>query len=666
MKLRYALGALLAAAALFTSSVDAATRDYLEREDVPVIMHKILKEHIDSHRVTPVIIQRSLKTYIDHFDPSRYYLLEKEVRPYLEISTEDAEDVLQAYRRGDFSIYEELNSVIQAAIARCRSMRERLEDHLPDLMEESFKEGAITHGLTDAFEKDKPFATDEAELFQRVSDDFIRFVGAQRLRVGEKVLEGKESKVLQLYRRRLVGSEKKYLFVDDDNESLSDVDVEHYMVTHILKALTASLDAHTAFFDAGEAYEMRVRLEKGFHGIGVVLQESIDGVTITKLIEGGPAEKSGEIKPNDRLVEIDGTSIVDAPFRTVLDNIRGKEGSIVTLGIKRKDQFFRVKIQRAQVVVREDRVDVEHRKVPGGIIGIIRLHSFYEGNNGVSSEEDIRAALKELHSKGRLKGLVLDLRENTGGFLNQAVKVAGLFISNGVVVVSKYSGDSERVFRDIDGYTYYNGPFVVMTSKTSASAAEIVAQALQDWGAAVVVGDKQTYGKGSIQHQTITNESSTSFYKVTVGRFYTVSGRSTQIRGVEADIVVPSLYHKEDIGEKFLDYPLANNRIEESYSDDLDDVEFSVRQWYEKYYIPSLQKKNNRWTRLLPTLRARSAKRLEENSEFQAFLGQSGDEYESALLKFLEDRAGEGAKDLQLDEGVNIVKDMIQLKEPRR
>ena len=191
-----------------------------------------------------------------------------------------------------------------------------------------------------------------------------------------------------------------------------------------------------------------------------------------------------------------------------------------------------------------------------GIIGKINLPSFYESAEGLSCEADLKAALRDLRKQGDLKGLVVDLRENSGGFLHQAVKVAGLFVSSGIIVISKYAHGETQYLRDIDGKSYYSGPLVLLTSRGSASAAEIVAQALQDYGTVLIVGDDRTYGKGTIQYQTVTDVSAATFFKVTVGRYYTVSGRTTQIEGVIADIQVPTYYSALAIGERYLQYPL--------------------------------------------------------------------------------------------------------------
>lgn len=674
MKLRTTVITLVVVALSLCTSLQSEQRDYLERRDIHPIMTKMMRQHVEVQRMNSTVLERSLQEYIDQLDPNRLYLLQSEVDPYQNLSKEQLKSLLYDYKANNYTIFQDLNALAQIAIQRAREFRGALSNQLSELVAASAEEGALTRGLPEDETADVPFANTEEELFQRHCDDFIRFIAVQRLRVGGTTLEKYEHRLTTLYGGRKSGPEREYLFLSDDDRNLGRAEREHYFVLHILKAMAGSLDAHSAFFDSAEAYDMRIRLEKGFQGIGVVLQESIEGVLITRLIDGGPAQRSEEILPNDRLVEVDGRSVVDDSFRKVLELIRGEQGSKVVLGLKRlekddqgneTERFLRVTLSREKIVVSEDRVDVDYRRVEGGIIGTIKLHSFYEGQDGVSSEADVRRALKELRSVDHLQGLVLDLRENTGGFLVQAVKVAGLFISNGVVVVSKYGDGEERVFRDIDGYTYYDGPLVVLTSRASASAAEIVAQALQDYGAAIVVGDEQTYGKGSIQHQTVTDESSTSFFKVTVGRFYTVSGRSTQIRGVEADIVVESPFHREPIGERYQDYALSTDRIHSFYADDLSDVDESVRYWYKRYYLPSLQHRTAKWEPYLDELRARSAARLAINKDFQDFLAQSDDDYEALVLAISEKRLDEDVKDMQMEEAIFILNDMIEMRMTR-
>jgi len=392
---------------------------------------------------------------------------------------------------------------------------------------------------------------------------------------------------------------------------------------------------------------------------------------IADLIEGSPAEQSGQIKVNDLLVEIDGKSLGSASFEDVLDLLKKRDRSEIILGFKRldpmfkKEIFFRVSLRKRPIAMKDDRIKSSYEVVEGGIIGKIALHSFYESNDGVSSEKDMKEAIRDFRSKGELKGLVLDLRENSGGFLGQAVRVAGLFVANGVIVISKYGKGDVHYLRNIVGKSYFNAPLVVLTSKMSASASEIVAQALQDYGVALVVGDERTFGKGSIQYQTITDESADLFFKVTVGRYYTVSGRSTQIEGVIADIVVPTQYAPYNIGERYLEYPLSQDRVESAYVDPLNDLDEKTRLLFEKRYLPNLQRVVPFWKKALPVLKQNSAERIANNSSYQKFLKklEKVRARQSGTVNSVDEAIDMNLEDLQMQEAVNVVKDMIQINE---
>ncbi|MEI8329470.1 MAG: S41 family peptidase, partial [Chlamydiia bacterium] len=188
-------------------------------------------------------------------------------------------------------------------------------------------------------------------------------------------------------------------------------------------------------------------------------------------------------------------------------------------------------------------------------------------------------------------------------------------------------------------------------------------QALQDYGVAVVVGDERTYGKGTIQYQTVTDQQARNFFKVTVGRYYTVSGRSTQIEGVKADIVVPTDYAPYNIGERYLAYPLKNDQVAPAYIDPLYDVDPKNKLWFQKNYLPNVQKKLSTWTKMMPKLKENSAARLSKNKSFSLFLSKiNGNASQDSLVSagVVEEEGVVG--DLQLEEAVNIVKDMIMLR----
>lgn len=656
--------------AVFSAGVlTAGERQYLNDSKIAPIMSTILEEHVSIHTMTPEVLKRAYSNFIDQFDPDRTYYLAGEVEPYLNPTKEQLDAYFKDYTQGTYQSFTDLTKLTGQAILRARKIRGSLKDDLAQLVKDSNQEGALTLGLPEDESKKPSFAADQEGLVLNNKQAFIRFVASERLKEDDKTIEQYKDRLLPFYNSRLESLEKPYLAAAGLDDKIAVVEQNHDKALHILQALVASLDPHSNFFDNEEAYDMRVHLEKGFDGVGIIFQEELQGLVIVRLIKGAPAQKSGKIEIGDRLIAVDGERVSDRPYHDILDLIRGEAGTPIKLTIARKEdgkeKTFVVDLTRQHLELSQSRVDYEAVPITGGVIGVIHLHSFYEGDDGVSSEADIRKALDELNKKGKLLGVVLDLRDNLGGFLSQAVKVAGLFIKAGVVVIAKYSNGQEEIFRDTDLHQYYTGPLVVLTSKESASAAEIVAQALQDYGVAVVVGDKRTYGKGTVQHQTITDKSSGSYYAVTIGRFYTVSGKSTQLRGVQSDIVVPSIYAKEEIGEKYSQYPLKNDKVQPLYNDDLADLSGNAKLLYDHYYRPYEQQKSAVWEQYLPYLKERSAQRIKDNKTYQAILNESREQRKKEILQTMLDENEEKTSkpDPQLTEAENILKDMIEVRE---
>lgn len=651
-------------------SLSAREQDLLKMHDVNRVMQQILSQHVDKKEMTGKIIQSALIIYIDQFDPHRMYLLEREVTPFVHLSQEQLNQAIEQYKKSDFSLFQQLNRVIQGAIERSRQLRQGLEKEV--------KNGLFHFSPTKehtALAKDEefePFATTNEELKERLIQNLATFIESQKRRYGEATSAKKKEQILANYETRLRIFENQYLFQNEKGDPLPLVEQDNLFTIHILKALASSLDSHTSFYQTNEAYDMRVRLQKEFQGIGLVLKDTSNGIVVTHMLEGGPAGRSGLIKIGDTLLEVDGKSIVDHPFEKVMEMLHGEKNAQIKLTFSRKqegkpDQIYTVELTREAIILNNDRVDVSSEAFGNGIIGKITLHSFYQGD-GVSSEKDVRDAIEKLEKKGNLRGLVLDLRDNSGGFLSQAVKVAGLFITNGVIVISKYANGDERFYRDVDGKMAYDGPLVVLTSKATASAAEIVAQALQDYGVALVVGDDHTYGKGTIQTQTVTDNQSASYFKVTVGKYYTVSGHTPQKEGVKADVVAPSHWNREEIGEIYTVDPVAADMISPAYDDQLADVSKDVRSWYLKYYIPTLQHRTDQWRDLLPTLRKNSEYRIAHNKNYQFYLKGGQDQSNSEENENEDEEWNIGKKnktfgedDLQMQEAVNVLKDMILL-----
>lgn len=632
-----------------------ASPEKIKKSDVRPMLEEMLGLHVEYKEFSPKLARRAVRLFIEQFDPYRLYLLSSEVQPFLDMDDRSVDKVVAGFYRDDFAVFESLNKIFQKSILRARDIRAQVLRELVSSKQDVESLGALNYSA---------YAINAGELKERSKRQIINMLASEMKLSGSiDWSPAKKQKLFQLWEKRFLRSESAY-FVSGGKKNESD----HQIALHLMKSHAKSLDAHTSFFSPDEATEMRTSLEKQFEGVGIILREGVDGIFITNVVRGGPADRSGKIMPGDLLVEIDGKAVEVSSYEDVLKRLKGERGSKLVLGVRHKGDngsvsVDKVELLREKIVMQDERVHYSLERYRKGVIGKIVLPSFYESGGGASCEKDMKEAIRNLKKEGDLLGVVIDMRDNSGGFLNQAVKLSGLFMSSGVVVISKYAKGEMQYLRDVDGRVYYEGPLVLLTSKASASAAEIVAQALQDYGVAVVVGDDRTYGKGTIQYQTVTDQQARNFFKVTVGRYYTVSGRSTQIEGVQADIVVPTDYAPYKIGERYLAYPLKNDQVAPAYIDPLYDIDPKNKAWFQKNYLPNVQKKLSTWTRMLPRLKESSAERLSKNKNFSLFLNRiNGDPVEKLVITTnRQDAEVEGA-DWQLEEAVNIVKDMILLK----
>ena len=621
---------------LFVFSCLHAATHQLKLADVRNSMEEMFTYHVEVREMTPMVIKRSFKNFVEQFDSQKIYFTYGEVKPFFEINSTQIEHIIDHYFADEYPEYKALNKSIGQAIMRARAWRQEFYNEFiknGENIEVDFSDGESTQ-----------FAKNASVLRARLRAQLMRlFKLENRSKDAKFWTEERRQKICKLYEKRFSHFESKF-----------DSSDEHFLSMHILKAMARSLDAHTAYLSPEEAFEVRTNLEKQMEGVGIAFREGIEGIEIADVIKGGSAEKSGLVKIGDFLVEIDGRTITSSNYYEVLDLLKGDGRKHVELGLKRFDgpteSFVRVDLKREKIILDDARVQFSTEPFGDGIIGKLMLPSFYESADAPSCEADIRDALRQMKKQGKVYGLVLDMRDNLGGFLSQAVKVSGVFMKSGVVVVSKYAQGEIQYLRNIDPRLYYDGPLVILTSKMSASAAEIVAQALQDYGIGIVVGDPRTYGKGSIQYQTITDPSASSFFKVTVGRYYTVSGRSTQVEGVQADVHVPTAYAPYHVGERYLEYALKNDQIPPAYVDSLSDVHGSTKLWFQRNYLPFLQKKESQWVQMVPILKKNSEYRIARNPNFQEFINHIDD-----------DSIDIGMNDLAMHEAVNIVKDMISL-----
>lgn len=338
-------------------------------------------------------------------------------------------------------------------------------------------------------------------------------------------------------------------------------------------------DPHTNYFPPKDKEDFDISISGSLEGIGAILTQRDEYVKVESIVPGGPAYKQGELKAGDLILKVaqgsaEPVDVVDMRLDDAVRLIRGKKGTEVRLTVKKPDgKITLVKITR-DVVYREDAFAKSSVIESGsgiGRIGYIKLPSFYmdfNNYNGRRSSSDMREELKKLSSEG-VQGLVLDLRDNGGGSLQDAVDIAGMFIETGPVVQVSSKSGAPQVLRDNDPNVYYGGPLVILVNEHSASASEILAAAMQDYGRAVIVGDKSTFGKGTVQRFTALpnayhnsdEEFEAGELKITTQKFYRINGGSTQLNGVVPDIVLPDEFNYIEMGERELDFAMQWDKI---------------------------------------------------------------------------------------------------------
>ncbi len=349
-----------------------------------------------------------------------------------------------------------------------------------------------------------------------------------------------------------------------------------------LNCITAQFDPHTTYF----APDMKKRFESSIsgsiEGIGARLSDERGYTKIVELIPGGPAYKQGDLEVGDYIIKVaqgekgEPTDIVGMRLSDGIELIKGKKGTTVVLTVKKVDNTYKkIAIVRDIVEFEDTFVKSSTTIKDGKKYGIIHLPKFYidfSKKEKRNSADDMRKEIEALKKEG-IEGLAIDLRNNGGGSLSTAIDIAGLFIKKGPVVQVKYKNNKPDIRNDRDGKIVWNGPLVVMVNELSASASEILAAAMQDYKRAIIIGSKQTYGKGTVQNvipinQYLNYSQDLGALKLTIQKFYRINGGSTQLKGVSSDVVMPDRYSYLNVAESELDVPLAWDQIEKAKYDD--------------------------------------------------------------------------------------------------
>lgn len=594
------LAALLVAIGAPAASWAEATAPTKNDRDVATIVSRQMElQHISRRALDDEISQRLFTGYLRLFDPLKLYFLKADIDAFSKRSRTLDDDIKNgADVSFAFDVYHKFLARLDERVEWAHAFADADHDFT--------KEETIT---VDPKSAEYAASVEEAKERWRVR---IKFELCSMVIDGKPIEEARD-RIHKRYRNL------KSRWHEIDNAEL----MEMYLTT-----LTSSFDPHSSYMSPDTLEDFEIHMRLSLEGIGALLQ-SEDGNTVVKeIVVGGAAEKDGRLKPGDQIVAVgEGDNgvmedIVEMKLRDVVKLIRGKAGTTVRLEVIPSGQTARVtyNLVRQKIDLKDEAAAgdiIEFTDPSNGVvrrIGVIHLPSFYadqvggdlaqllEPNSSRTATNDVRRILADFKKQGGVECVVMDLRMNGGGLLTEAINLTGLFINEGPIVQVRDHDKRVQKYRDTDGSIAYDGPLVVLISRLSASASEIFAGAIKDYGRGIVVGDSTTHGKGSVQKVLDLNRVARlrggmlGALKLTMQQFYRVNGQSTQSLGVPADVVLPSRTDNEDFGEASLDYALEFTQIDPA---DHDSFQMTVPQ-------------------IIEALRTASKNRLSTDPELQA------------------------------------------------
>ena len=521
----------------------------LKHSDVQYLIGQVLSVHAQYNELDDELSKRILSNYIDTLDYGKYYFYQSDISEFSK-HEKHFDDYITI---GDFrAVYEIFNVYKKRYDEAMEIFDELLKADYDFQVDETI--------ITDR--RNVPFAANKDDMRERWRKN-IKLQLLNYISAGKDINEAKQKlqKKYQLAKKRLE---------EINNDKLMDI---------FLNSVTTALDPHTNYLSYEDSQDFDISMKLKLEGIGVRLRSEDGFVIVESIITGGAADKLPEelkLKPNDKIMAVaqgngDPVDVIDMDLKDVVKLIRGEKGTKVTLTILResvngdKPQRLKVPIVREEIKLEDSEVKYSvHSMDRDGHdfkIGYIKLPSFYkDDDSGKSSSGDTKAAIENL-KKGHVNLIVLDLRGNPGGRLDEAVEIAGLFIDEGPVLQVMNKNNPPRIYYDNDPAIYYSGPLVVLIDRFSASASEILAGALKDYRRALIIGASNTFGKGTVQSYSELRRNMGAI-KITTHIFYQPGGTSNQLNGIAPDILVPDMSSIWDISEAESKYPLKWQRID--------------------------------------------------------------------------------------------------------
>ena len=587
-------------------SIGQLKQNSADSRQISITVARLLEQaHYSRQKLDDATAKKILDTYLEDLDYTKLFFTQ--------------EDIDEIYKKYGPTLDQDLTvGNVQPAREIYNLFKTRVTDRVAKIKELLKQDYGFKSTKTVALDRHKdPWPANAAE-----ADNLWRD------RIEGELLQEKLNKLALEPGPKLI--EKRY---DQLVKNLNERD-DNDVLQLFLNAAAQTYDPHSEYLGKSDLESFEINMRLSLTGIGAELKSEDGYAKVERLISGGPAQLSGKVSVGDRIAAVGQgkdafADVVDMKIDKVVELIRGKKGSVVRLLVipantadPSKRKIVELVRDDVKLTEQEAKAELIEKDLPDGTaekLGWITLPSFYQdmerSRTGKSTSRDVAALIKRLEHEG-IQGLVIDLRHDGGGSLDEAIKMTGLFINQGPVVQVKDANGDVQVLKDQDPGVLYSGPLIVLINRLSASASEIFAAALQDYGRAVIVGDSSTFGKGTVQtllelgrFMPLLGGSSNDAgaLKLTVQKFYRVAGGSTQLRGVISDVTLPSLSDNSEIGEASLEHPLPYDEVEPAAIDLV----------------------NNRKPLFIDDLRKRSTNRVSQDAAFQDV---------TADMKILKDR----------------------------
>ncbi len=696
MKLRMIiLSAALLALPMF-GTCEVGKTDLDVKKITRAVAYSLPLFHLNQLPLDEHISTNAFNLFIGSLDPARSYFLQSDI----DALTADSRTLSKRLRKGD----------IEFATRTFTILMERIEDRMTfteELLEQGFDTTKDETFLWDR--KDAPWVANKEEWNElwrkRIKHEYVARLVSKQVYIDEEeapptntvdsaetivtniVLEAGEMLDETAETADLTPEEFILERYEQFELTMASFD-EEMLLQRYLTSFSLVYDPHSDYMSPSSVEDFDINMKLMLVGIGAMLRPDDGTAKIVRVIPGGPADQDGRLKPGDKIIAVaegDGepVSILHWPLYKAVRIIRGEKDSTVVLSVipasdRSGTRIKKIDLVRDEVKLEEQaaKSEVKEIELDTGVprrLGVITLPDFYADFKATSNKEkdarrastDIRRLIDALMLEG-IEGLILDLRNNGGGSLLEAIEISGLFISSGPIVQVK-ERNGIQVLPDADPEVNYDGPMIVLVNRLSASASEILAAALQDYKRAIIVGDKQTHGKGTVQTLMPLGGKRRGSLKLTTAGFYRINGGSTQLKGVTPDIIIPSYLDVMDIGEDSLKHALPWDTIR-----------------------PAMYRPSNGLTEMVPLLATQSKERIESDPEFTAYFQKRDrlkERFENKTVSlaletriteaetekelddlqsgaFLDDEDDDDQADLVLEETLNILSDMIDLKKP--